>query len=205
MTVDFLKAFLIGIGASVPLGPAAIFVMQKSILKGRRAGMLTSLGVTAVDTCSAALSLLAVSLIDQYIWAYQRAIFIVGGIIVFAVGVKLFLDNPFARMQCPVRGRASAGDTLQAALCALANPGAFAWMLTMVALSAVGSAGAPLWALVPVVAAGSVCYWLCFTGMFGMLGRKIKPEFLLWLGRIASVAVMAFGAVLVLRGIMMKV
>ena len=123
----------------------------------------------------------------------------------FAVGVKLFLDNPFARMQCPVRGRASAGDTLQAALCALANPGAFAWMLTMVALSAVGSAGAPLWALVPVVAAGSVCYWLCFTGMFGMLGRKIKPEFLLWLGRIASVAVMVFGAVLVLRGIMMKV
>lgn len=205
MTVDFLKAFLIGIGASVPLGPAAIFVMQKSILKGRRAGWLTSLGVTAVDTVSAALSLLAVSLIDEYIWAWQRVIFIVGGLVVFAVGVKLFLDNPFARMRCDVpRSGASVGETLQAVLCALANPGAFAWMLTMVALSSLGAAGAPPAALIPAVAAGSVCYWLCFTGLFGHLGRKIKPEWLLWVGRIAAIAVMVLGAALVLRGIIMK-
>ena len=50
MLFDVLKGFLTGICASVPLGPIAIFVIQKSLSDGHRSGFLTGLGATTVDT-----------------------------------------------------------------------------------------------------------------------------------------------------------
>ena len=41
MILDILKAILVGVCASVPVGPIAILVIQKSLSKGHKAGFIT--------------------------------------------------------------------------------------------------------------------------------------------------------------------
>ena len=55
MTPEILKAFAIGICASVPIGPIAILVLQKSLSYGHKAGFVTGLGATTVGTTYAVL------------------------------------------------------------------------------------------------------------------------------------------------------
>ena len=50
MLLDILKGFIIGICASVPLGPIAILVIQKSLSDGHKAGFFAGLGACLVDT-----------------------------------------------------------------------------------------------------------------------------------------------------------
>ena len=44
MLLDILKGFIVGICASVPLGPIAILVIQKSLSEGHKSGFLAGLG-----------------------------------------------------------------------------------------------------------------------------------------------------------------
>lgn len=57
MLLEILKAFIIGICASAPLGPVAILVLQKSICYGHKAGFTTGLGASLVDTAYAIISI----------------------------------------------------------------------------------------------------------------------------------------------------
>ena len=50
MFLDILKALVIGICASAPIGPIAILVIQKTLSKGHKAGFITGMGACVVDT-----------------------------------------------------------------------------------------------------------------------------------------------------------
>lgn len=58
MLLDILKGFIIGICASVPLGPIAILVIQKSLSDGHKAGFFAGLGACLVDTIFAVIAVL---------------------------------------------------------------------------------------------------------------------------------------------------
>ena len=46
MVLNFLKAILIGLAASIPLGPLGIVCIQKSLDKGRWAGFAVGVGLS---------------------------------------------------------------------------------------------------------------------------------------------------------------
>ena len=48
--LNIIKGFLVGVAASIPVGPVAILVIQKSLSKGYKAGFVTGLGASVVDT-----------------------------------------------------------------------------------------------------------------------------------------------------------
>ena len=59
MLLDIIKGFIVGLCASVPMGPVAILVVQKTLNKGRSAGFVAGLGATVVDTIYAIIALFA--------------------------------------------------------------------------------------------------------------------------------------------------
>ena len=61
MFIDILKGFIIGLCASIPMGPIAILVIQKTLSKGRHAGFVAGLGASVVDTVYAIISLFALA------------------------------------------------------------------------------------------------------------------------------------------------
>ena len=56
MLLTLLKGFIVGLGASIPLGPIGILCVQKTLSKGRNSGFITGLGASASDTFYAGIS-----------------------------------------------------------------------------------------------------------------------------------------------------
>ena len=72
MLVDILKGFLVGVCASAPVGPIAILVVQKSLSKGHKAGFVSGLGASVVDTLYAFIAIFALAFAQKFIDKYGK-------------------------------------------------------------------------------------------------------------------------------------
>ncbi len=208
MFLLILKSVLIGICASVPLGPVAILVIQKSFCKGRKAGFITGLGATVTDTTYSAIAIYALSIAQNFIRHNQEYIYLVGGIIVGVVGWFMWRSNPFHnKIKTTEESSVSVKDFLQAAAMGLSNPGAILVIFGLFAFFGMGSAvEAAGWKMVPIVAAvclGSVTYWYTISYILSHLRRRINLKTILWINRVAGLVVMCIGAVLLVSGLKM--
>ena len=204
MTPELLKAFAIGICASVPIGPIAILVLQKSLSYGHKAGFATGLGATTVDTTYAILSIFALAVAQNFLNTYETFIFLIGGIIVAALGWSMAFKDPFRKMKPGEEERgASIKDYLQAVATALSNPGAIFVMFALFAFFGVDAEdkGFRVFPIILAVAAGSMAYWFACSRGFGTWRRAIDFKSLIWLNRIAGVVLMIIGIALFGEGL----
>lgn len=197
MILSLLKAFLIGICASAPIGPTAVLILQKSVTCGRKTGFVTALGATIVDTSYSAIAMIAVSFVESFILAHQNPIMIAGGVVVCIIGAGMV----FKKIDFEARDKVNVGNTLQAACCVLANPGAIATMLALVTVFKIDVNAVPIWILVPCVALGSVTYWQCFTTLFSRISGSVSTKNIARFNMIAGIVVILLGVLLAVKGI----
>ena len=95
----FLKGLIIGIGASIPLGPIGVLCIQKTLSKGRLSGFLTGLGASISDTFYSAISLLGLFLVDSFVNENKAWVMFVGGIVICLIGVKVYFSNPVKQIK----------------------------------------------------------------------------------------------------------
>ena len=99
MLIDMLKGFLVGMCASAPIGPIAILVVQKSLSKGHKAGFISGLGASVVDTLYAFIAIFALAFAQKFIDEHQNAILLVGGVVLAIVGLTMAFSDPFRKMK----------------------------------------------------------------------------------------------------------
>lgn len=204
MLFSILKAFLIGICASVPLGPTAIYILQVSLSKGHKPGFLTGLGATTVDTLYAVIAVFALAFAESFIATHKILILIVGGLVVAMVGASVVFKDPFRKLKPEDKPAYSIKDYLQAVALGLSNPTAVFVMLTLFAFFGV-SVSEQSYQVAPIilsVSGGSACYWFVFSGLFGHIRHNFKLSTLVWINRIAGVVVMIVGISLLAEGLM---
>ena len=204
MFLQILKAFIIGLCASAPIGPIAILVLQKSLSYGHRAGFVTGLGATTVDTSYATLSIFALAVVQNFITMHQIWIFLAGGLVVSGVGLSMAFKDPFRKMKDSEGDRgASVKDYLQAVATALSNPGAIFVMLALFTFFKVdvSSQNASVFPIILAVAAGSMTYWFFFSLAFGSWRRSFKMRTILWLNRVAGIIILIIGIALLGEGL----
>ena len=123
MVLDILKGFVVGVCASVPVGPIAILVIQKTMSKGRQAGFVSGLGASVVDTVYAIIALFALAFAQQLIEKHENLILLVGGLILTLIGITMALSNPFRkRVRKDDKVSFSSKDFLQAIAMGVSNP-----------------------------------------------------------------------------------
>ena len=110
MLVDMLKGFLVGVCASAPVGPIAILVVQKSLSKGHKAGFVSGLGASVVDTLYAFIAIFALALAQKLIEAHQNIILLAGGIVLAVVGISMAFSDPFRKMKADGESSVSPKD-----------------------------------------------------------------------------------------------
>ena len=204
MLFDVLKGFLTGICASVPLGPIAIFVIQKSLSDGHRSGFLTGLGATTVDTIWATVAVFALALAERFIDSHRVFIYLAGGAVVLAVGASMLFRDPFRKVSPQTNPSYSVGDYLKAVATGFSNPGAIFVMFALLAFFGIELEPHDF-RVAPVllaVSAGSVTYWVFFSLLFSRLRKKVNLGALLWLNRIMGAMVMIIGFILMAEGLM---
>lgn len=202
MVFDILKAFLAGFLAAIPVGPILIMVIQKTLVGGRRSGMMAGLGSALADTIFATISLFTLSLVEDFLTDHEGLIMLVGGVIVALVGMSMVFKKVVFKEPGQEDDSAHISSTVQAGSSALSNPGALAVMMALLASLGLQSAEihAPNWSIVLSVFVGQLCYWEIVTRLIVKYVR-VKQTTLNKISHIAGAVIVVLAVVFMVKGI----
>ena len=204
MLMDMLKGFLVGICASAPIGPIAILVVQKSLSKGHKAGFVSGLGASVVDTLYAFIAIFALAFAQKLIEQHQNLILLVGGLVLSVVGVSMAFSNPFRKMKKDGKSRVSTKDFGQAVIMGLSNPMAIFVMFTLFAFFGLADEAPHNWRVAPIilsVSLGSVTYWFFMSWLLSRFRKYFRMNAILWVSRITGAIIVIIGIVLFGQGL----
>lgn len=204
LILNIFKAFLVGFAASVPVGPVAILVVQKSLSKGHRAGFVTGLGASVVDTLFAVIAVFALAFTQKFLSDHEVVILLAGGAILIGLGLSMALKDPFRKMKTDGTSKASATDFMQAVLMTISNPGAIFVMLALFAFFGITDHAPSTWHVAPIllsVAGGSVTYWFLLSWGLGRFRNRFTMNTILWISRVTGALVVIIGLVLLTQGL----
>ena len=204
MLLDIIKGFVIGICASVPVGPIAILVIQKTLSKGRYAGFVSGLGASVVDTLYAIVALFALAFAQQIIERHENIILLVGGLILTLIGISMALSNPFRkRVKKDDKSTFSSKDFLQAIAMGVSNPMAIFVIFALFAFFGIAAETPRDWNVAPIilsVSGGSVVYWFTLSWALSKFRDKFRLRTILWISRVMGAIVIIIGLVLLGQG-----
>ena len=204
MLVDMLKGFLVGICASAPIGPIAILVVQKSLSKGHKAGFVSGLGASVVDTLYAFIAIFALAFAQRFIEEHKNIIFLVGGAVLIAVGFSMAFSNPFRKLKADGESSVSPKDFGQAVALGLSNPMAVFVMFTLFAFFGLANDAPHTWRVTPIILAvssGSVTYWFLMSWLLSRFRGNFRMRTILWISRITGALIVIIGIALLGQGL----
>lgn len=204
--LDTLKGFLVGICASIPMGPIAILVVQKTLTKGHQAGFFTGLGASVIDTIYATIAMFALAFAQQFIAAHENVIFLAGGLILVLIGLSMTLSNPFRRKKNSIGGKAtfSSTDFLQALAMGISNPMAIFVIFALLTFVGITDDTPRSWNVVPIIlsiSGGTVAYWFFMSWTLSHFREKFRLRTIFWLNRVMGALVIIIGIVLIGKGL----
>ena len=204
MFLDLLKGFLVGVCASAPIGPIAILVVQKSLSKGHKAGFVSGLGASVVDTFYASIAIFALAFAQKFIEDHQNLILLVGGVVLMAVGISMAVSDPFRKMKSDGESTVSPKDFGQAVAMGLSNPMAIFVMFTLFAFFGLADDAPHNWSVSPIilsVSLGSVTYWFSISWLLSRFRSNFRMRTIVWISRITGALIVIIGIALIGQGL----
>ena len=203
MLVPILKSLLVGIIAAIPIGPILVMVVQRTMCYGRRSGWTVGLGAATGDMLYAAIGLLAVTLLQDFIHRNAAWIMLVGGVLVALIGFGMLRRRVSVHMQDEATRMNPCTCYVQGLAGTLSNPLALGVMMALLALFGLVADECRIPVLLaPCVGAGEALYWFIVTRL---LNRYLRLDMrtLRTLSTVAGVVVCVFAVVLMVRGAVM--
>jgi len=194
----FLKGIAIGFIMAIPIGPIGIMCIRKTLTEGRLSGLIIGLGAATADLfygCVAVFGLTVISdtLSDQRIW-----IRIVGGALLFFLGIKTFRAQP-KDPKLKISGSGRLRSYFTVVVLTLTNP------LTIFAFIAVFAAfglgdGLSFFSAVVLVAGvfiGSCLWFFLLTSGTILFRKKLDLVGLKWVNKIAGILIIISGFIVI--------
>ena len=191
-----VNGMVVGFSASIPLGPIGVLCIQKTINKGRMSGFMSGMGAASADTIYAIIAGFGLSFITNFIVSQQLVLRIIGAIILFYLGIRIFRTNP--AIQIRREGRKSKNilaDYFSILFLTLSNP------LTIFLFGAVfagfgiieGNADfKSVLFLVTGVFIGALTWWTLLTGVVNLFRSKFRLKRIWWINKITGILIMVF-------------
>ncbi len=118
-----LRALVVGIVISAPMGPVGVLCIQRTLNRGRLAGFYTGVGAAISDFCYCLLTCFGLSLIEDLITRNQTIIQLVGSLVLVGFGIYLFRKKPVPGIKNDLSSGASPkNDILTGFLFTASNP-----------------------------------------------------------------------------------
>ncbi len=198
----YLRGILIGLTASIPLGPVGVLCIQRTLSKNHKSGFLSGLGAATADTFYATVAFFSLTIVLGFIESHMALLKGIGGLCIMIVGAHIFFSNPIVQIRRNRAGRSNLWqDYLSVFLLTIANP---AFILVFVALFAafglsvdvVGNLNGST--MIVGVFTGCSAWWFLLTFVVNLFRKKIRPRHLLWMNRISGTLIAILGAVAIL-------
>lgn len=92
----FLKGSLIGFSIAMPIGPVGIICIQHSLRRGIIAGLIAGSGAALADAFFGCMAGFGISMFSHILTRYQVFFQIIGTLILWYLGIKIFNSQPSA-------------------------------------------------------------------------------------------------------------
>lgn len=206
MIGDLIKGIVVGLGASIPLGPIGILCIQRTLSKGRWSGFATGMGAAISDIIFSAIALLGLSFVNDFLNTYREWVMMFGGLIVTGFGVKIFVTNPIKQVRRVTEGNHQyIQDFASSFLMTITNPGAIFLILGMFAFIGIDTGGYEFGlVLAPAlmgVFIGTLGWWFALSTIINIFRNKFRLKQLLITNWIAGIIVMAIGITTLFEGL----
>ena len=198
----------VGVLIAAPVGPVNIICIQRAVQRGVFGGIAAGLGAVLGDGLIALTAALSVGVISGAIAKYHDIIQVVGGLVVLAFGIKLFLAQP--AMATPIAAnddepewetfRDFLWDVPKTFLLTITNPGA---VLGLVAIFGAVSTFLEVktrvdaFTMVAAIMAGSSAWWVFLSSLIGRIRHKLDAGRVGQINKAAAVLMFGFGVLLI--------
>lgn len=198
----FIEGILIGILASIPLGPIGVLCVQRTLSRGRMSGFVSGMGAATSDAIYATLAGFSLSFIVGFVEKKILFIQIIGVVILVFMGLKIFFTNPAVQLRKQSNQKTKLlQDFLSTFMFTIANPLVVFFFVTLFAAFRVVEASNTLLSqilLVFGVFIGACSWWFSLTSIVNLFRSKINLRRLWLINKIAGativiLAVVAFG------------
>jgi threonine/homoserine/homoserine lactone efflux protein len=196
------KGIILGLAVSMPLGPIGIILINRTIKRGFLSGFFSGLGLSTADTILAILAGLGFSVIISFIKEEQFIITIISGVVLIAVGVKVFLANPVKEL----RNREQANKSLwrdyySVFVLSISNPYTifiFVAFFSGIHISKDLKPEMVPFFLIPGVFIGTISWWFFLSYFLSRFQRKIRLRAIVRINRIGGISIIIIGIIVLL-------
>jgi threonine/homoserine/homoserine lactone efflux protein len=187
---NIIDGAIIGVSASIPLGPIGVLVIQRTLNKGHLSGFVSGLGAALSDTIYAIIAGFSLSFIVGFIETQLLWIQIFGALILISLGLKIFYTNPAIQLRRQKKKSTSLiQDFFSTFALTIANPLAVFLFLAFFASFRVVEARHTHFdhlLLIGGVFMGAAAWWLILSSLVNLFRSKINLRRLFWINRIAG-------------------
>jgi threonine/homoserine/homoserine lactone efflux protein len=186
-----IRGVIAGLIIAAPVGPVNVICMRRSILNGWRAGVIAGFGSASADVIYGAIAGFSITFIIQFLIKELFWIRAIGGILLMLIGVWFFFRNPGS-----FQSKEDDTETFHSTFwLTLTNP---TTVLSFIAvLAALGMDQQRKWWLTAFMVGGiflgSMLWWVILASIMSALRDRFNDRGLLWMNRIAGLAIGGFG------------
>ena len=185
-----LEGILIGVLASMPLGPVNILVIQRTISRSRKEGFFSGLGVALSDTLYAGFAAFSVGFILQFIKEYDLLFRITISTLLFLLGLIIFFSKPKANANSAELSKSSYLKRFASTfLLTVSNPLIiFLHLALFTGFGVALNVNNPAQAIVVLggFMLGAVIWWFSITGIISRFRNLFSTKICLWFNRISG-------------------
>lgn len=203
--VYLFRGMLVGLMVSVPLGPMGVLIIQRTLHKGPLAGFVAGMGAATADCFYAMVAAFGLGFVSSTIETHQLLLKIIGGIVLIALGVKIFVDSPLKQIRQRRTGRVSKtgllGDYLSLFFLTVSNPLTIVVFMAVFASMSIFVENSPLLKQVLVIAgvlAGGGLWWYTVSTLVNIFRRRFRLRVLITINRVAGIVIASLGAAVIL-------
>ncbi|MBZ5537715.1 MAG: LysE family transporter [Acidobacteriia bacterium] len=193
-SIVFLKGLIIGFAMAVPIGPAAIMCIRKTLAEGHSRGLIVGLGAATADSLYGSIAAFGLTFVSDVIASQQNWLRLVGGGLLLFLGIRTFRvkpKDPILRFD----RKGLLGAYVSALLLAFTNPVTFFAFVAVFAAFGLGYRLTIITACILVlgVLLGS-CLWFLTLGYVATFFRKkLDSGGFRWVTRISGVLIILSG------------
>ena len=198
-----IRGILIGLIFGVPAGAIGALTIQRTLRDGFIAGLATGLGSSAADLLYSCVGVFGITLVSDFLTRHQRPVSLLGGSLIAALGVHIFLQKP--------QNQAAEHNRTRIPLCfvssfaiAIANPATIlSFLMAFTAFEVTGrQSAAQSVQLVCGILLGTLCWWAALAGVTAKFRGRINDRIYLVLNRVLGCLMMALGSIVFIRAVL---
>ncbi len=195
---EYFEGILVGIAASIPLGPIGVLIIQRTLHRGRFAGLFSGIGAAISDTIYAIIAGFSLSFVIDFITEMQSVLQLIGSLILVGFGFFLFLSNPVGQLRKQNGGASTYMHDLATTFAiTITNPMIlFIFLGVFTGFNLLDNTGARhVFSLVLGVFTGSALWWFSISTIVNFLRNKFNPRRIYWINRMSGLVIIILAGV----------